>query len=86
MIEVVCQVWLLECEVVGGVVQELEDIDIDEEIFWELVSFESGSFYVWVVGELVVVMVIWCYLVQECGIDKCYLILMGYWCLGKVFD
>ncbi|HCF5458923.1 TPA: siderophore-interacting protein [Pseudomonas aeruginosa] len=78
--------WLPEREVAGGAAQELEDIDIDEEILWELASPESGSFYAWVAGESAAVMAIRRYLVQERGIDKRHLTLMGYWRLGKVFD
>ncbi|MBH9352053.1 siderophore-interacting protein [Pseudomonas aeruginosa] len=73
-------------EVAGGAAQELEDIDIDEEILWELASPESGSFYAWVAGESAAVMAIRRYLVQERGIDKRHLTLMGYWRRGKVFD
>ncbi len=78
--------FLPEREVAGGAAQELEDIDIDEEILWELASPESGSFYAWVAGESAAVMAIRRYLVQERGIDKRHLTLMGYWRLGKVFD
>lgn len=80
------QARLPEREVAGGAAQELEDIDIDEEILWELASPESGSFYAWVAGESAAVMAIRRYLVQERGIDKRHLTLMGYWRLGKVFD
>ncbi|HBO1028583.1 TPA: siderophore-interacting protein [Pseudomonas aeruginosa] len=86
MIEAARQARLPEREVAGGAVQELEDIDIDEEILWELASPESGSFYAWVAGESAAVMAIRRYLVQERGIDKRHLTLMGYWRLGKVFD
>ncbi|HEJ9797354.1 TPA: siderophore-interacting protein [Pseudomonas aeruginosa] len=86
MIEAACQARLPEREVAGGAAQELEDIDIDEEILWELASPESGSFYAWVAGESAAVMAIRRYLVQERGIDKRHLTLMGYWRLGKVFD
>ncbi|MCO1696541.1 siderophore-interacting protein [Pseudomonas aeruginosa] len=86
MIEAARQVRLPEREVAGGAAQELEDIDIDEEILWELASPESGSFYAWVAGESAAVMAIRRYLVQERGIDKRHLTLMGYWRLGKVFD
>lgn len=86
MIEAARQARLPEREVAGGAAQELEDIDIDEEILWELASPESGSFYAWVAGESAAVMAIRRYLVQERGIDKRHLTLMGYWRLGKVFD
>ncbi|MEF2117174.1 siderophore-interacting protein [Pseudomonas aeruginosa] len=86
MIEAARQARLPEREVAGGAAQELEDIDIDEEILWELTSPESGSFYAWVAGESAAVMAIRRYLVQERGIDKRHLTLMGYWRLGKVFD
>ena len=86
MIEAARQAQLPEREVAGGAAQELEDIDIDEEILWELASPESGSFYAWVAGESAAVMAIRRYLVQERGIDKRHLTLMGYWRLGKVFD
>ncbi|MDA3280150.1 siderophore-interacting protein [Pseudomonas aeruginosa] len=86
MIEAARQARLPEREVAGGAAQELEDIDIDEEILWELASPESGSFYAWVAGESAAVMAIRRYPVQERGIDKRHLTLMGYWRLGKVFD
>ncbi|MFG3927884.1 siderophore-interacting protein [Pseudomonas aeruginosa] len=86
MIEAARQARLPEREVAGGAAQELEDIDIDEEILWELASPESGSFYAWVAGESAALMAIRRYLVQERGIDKRHLTLMGYWRLGKVFD
>ncbi|MFU4437450.1 siderophore-interacting protein [Pseudomonas aeruginosa] len=86
MIEAARQARLPEREVAGGAAQELEDIDIDEEILWELASPESGSFYAWVAGESAAVMAIRRYLVQERGIDTRHLTLMGYWRLGKVFD
>ncbi|HCK3345766.1 TPA: siderophore-interacting protein [Pseudomonas aeruginosa] len=86
MIEAARQARLPEREVAGGAAQELEDIDIDEEILWELASPESGSFYAWVAGESAAVMAIRRYLVQGRGIDKRHLTLMGYWRLGKVFD
>lgn len=86
MIEAARQARLPEREVAGGAAQELEDIDIDEKILWELASPESGSFYAWVAGESAAVMAIRRYLVQERGIDKRHLTLMGYWRLGKVFD
>ncbi|MBG5155199.1 siderophore-interacting protein [Pseudomonas aeruginosa] len=86
MIEAARQARLPEREVAGGAAQELEDIDVDEEILWELASPESGSFYAWVAGESAAVMAIRRYLVQERGIDKRHLTLMGYWRLGKVFD
>ncbi|WP_079760578.1 siderophore-interacting protein [Pseudomonas aeruginosa] len=86
MIEAARQARLPEREVAGGAAQELEDIDIDEEILWELASPESGSFHAWVAGESAAVMAIRRYLVQERGIDKRHLTLMGYWRLGKVFD
>ncbi|HEK2792970.1 TPA: siderophore-interacting protein [Pseudomonas aeruginosa] len=86
MIEAARQARLPEREVAGGAAQVLEDIDIDEEILWELASPESGSFYAWVAGESAAVMAIRRYLVQERGIDKRHLTLMGYWRLGKVFD
>ena len=86
MIEAARQARLPEREVAGGAAQELEDIDIDEEILWELASPESGSFYAWVAGESAAVMAIRRYLVQERGIDKRHLTLMGYWRAGRTFD
>ncbi|MEI9083898.1 siderophore-interacting protein [Pseudomonas aeruginosa] len=77
MIEAARQARLPEREVAGGAAQELEDIDIDEEILWELASPESGSFYAWVAGESAAVMAIRRYLVQERGIDKRHLTLIS---------
>ncbi|MBH9400122.1 siderophore-interacting protein [Pseudomonas aeruginosa] len=86
MIEAARLARLPESEMVGSAIQELEDVDVDEEILWELANPESGTFYAWVAGESAAVMAIRRYLVKERGIDKRHLTLMGYWRLGKVFD
>ncbi|QXH45320.1 siderophore-interacting protein [Pseudomonas xanthosomatis] len=65
---------------------ELEDIDIDQRILWELASDAKGDFYAWIAGESGTVMDIRRYLVKERGLARESLTLMGYWRAGRTFD
>ena len=65
---------------------ELEDVDIDQRILWELASGESGDFYAWVAGESATVMDIRRFLIKERGLPRENLTLMGYWRDGRTFD
>lgn len=69
----------------------LADIDIDENILWEVSNSETNQaprvpFYAWVAGESAAVLKIRKLLIKDFGIDKSMLNLMGYWRKGKVFD
>lgn len=65
---------------------ELEDVDIDQRILWELASGESGDFYAWIAGESATVMDIRRFLIKERGLPRENLTLMGYWRDGRTFD
>lgn len=65
---------------------ELEDIDIDASVPWELAKPVEGQFYAWIAGESEAVMGIRRYLIKDRGVDRSLLNLMGYWRFGKVYE
>ncbi|WP_248920813.1 siderophore-interacting protein [Pseudomonas entomophila] len=65
---------------------ELEEVDIDQRILWELASGEGGDFYAWIAGESATVMDIRRFLIKERGLPRESLTLMGYWRDGRTFD
>ena len=67
------------CEVL-----ELEEVNVDEEILWETSESANDGFYGWIAGETVAVMSLRKYLIQERGIPRESLNLMGYWRYNKV--
>lgn len=64
----------------------LEDIDIERQILWERGASDSGGFHAWIAGESAAVMHIRRHLIQERGLDRKTLTLMGYWRAGRSFD
>ncbi|WP_009884476.1 siderophore-interacting protein [Brevibacterium aurantiacum] len=76
---------------------ELEDVNIDEEILWDVpaaltqaaqdsssdTAKESRRFYAWIAGEAGPVKRLRRYLVQEVGVDRHQIAFMGYWRQGK---
>ncbi|MFF3438642.1 siderophore-interacting protein [Streptosporangium sp. NPDC002721] len=68
-------------------VTPLEDVDIDEEILWEVPQAPEVSggdgLYAWLAGEAGVVKLLRRHLVQEAGIDRSSVAFMGYWRLGR---
>ncbi|MGP9695256.1 siderophore-interacting protein [Brachybacterium sp. AOP25-B2-12] len=76
---------------------ELEDVDVDQQILWDipaaLTEAAQGSstatdaaerpFYAWVAGEAGAVKRIRRYLVKDLGVDRRQVAFMGYWRLGK---
>ncbi|WP_194791013.1 siderophore-interacting protein [Pseudomonas sp. UFMG81] len=65
---------------------ELEEVDIDNQVLWELASDDSGTFHAWIAGESAAVMDIRRYLVKARGLPRESLSLMGYWRAGRVLD
>lgn len=65
---------------------ELESIDIDVNVPWELAKATEGAFYAWIAGESEAIMSIRRLLIKERGIDRSLLNLMGYWRFGKVYE
>ncbi|GAA4195944.1 siderophore-interacting protein [Streptosporangium oxazolinicum] len=73
-----------------GAASPLEDVDVDEEILWEVPespeSSESsggGGLYAWLAGEAGMVKLLRRHLVQEVGVDRSSVAFMGYWRLGR---
>jgi NADPH-dependent ferric siderophore reductase len=66
-----------------GQAVELAEVDIDEEILWEIAETANESFYGWIAGESAAVMSLRRYLIKECGIARESLNLMGYWRYNK---
>lgn len=62
---------------------ELADVDIDQEILWEIAETATDGFYSWIAGESAAVMNLRRYLIKERGIPREALNLMGYWRYNK---
>ncbi|MEU4427975.1 siderophore-interacting protein [Actinoplanes sp. NPDC024001] len=65
---------------------DLEEVDVDEEILWEVPDSSAGSingFYAWLAGEAGVIKTLRRHLVSDCGVDRRAVAFMGYWRLGK---
>ena len=81
----------------SGTGRELDDVNIDEEILWDvpaaLTQAAQGSstgtdkdarpFYAWIAGEAGPVKRLRRYLVQEVGVDRKQIAFMGYWRQGR---
>ena len=66
-----------------GAEADLEDVDVDAELLWEVPERDTSSFYAWVAGEAAVVRGIRRHLVHDCGIDRRAVAFMGYWRQGR---
>ena len=64
----------------------LADVDVDTVILWDQATPQDSGFYGWVAGEAAAVLAIRRLLIQERGIDRKALNLMGYWREGRVLD
>ncbi|TKJ35158.1 siderophore-interacting protein [Blastococcus sp. CCUG 61487] len=67
---------------------ELEDVDIDSAILWEVPTeaaapARSSGVYAWLAGEAAVVKGLRRHLVQELGVDRRSVAFMGYWREGR---
>jgi NADPH-dependent ferric siderophore reductase len=65
---------------------DLEDVDVDEELLWEVPDATATSidgFYAWLAGEAAVIKTLRRHLVSACGVDRRAVAFMGYWRLGK---
>lgn len=70
--------------------QALEDVNVDEELLWEVPVGESGGpmldsapLYAWLAGEAAVIKTLRRHLVSTCGVDRKSVAFMGYWRSGK---
>ena len=64
----------------------LKEVDIDKEILWELAESADSAFYAWVAGESAAVMAIRKHWINERGLDRGSLTLMGYWRHGRSLE
>lgn len=64
----------------------LQEVDIERQILWERASRNTQSFYAWVAGESGAVMKIRRFLINEHGLDRRALTLMGYWRAGRSLE
>ncbi|WP_109471308.1 siderophore-interacting protein [Ornithinimicrobium cavernae] len=66
--------------------QEPEDVNVDEDILWELAAPEAASpdeLYAWFAGEAGVIKTLRRHLVRDLGIDRRSVSFMGYWREGR---
>ncbi|WP_315584634.1 siderophore-interacting protein [Actinomyces viscosus] len=73
-----------------GVPQEVEEIDVDRELLWDVPRHARGgealrrtSLYAWLAGEAAAVRTMRRHLVSERGIDRRSVAFMGYWRQGR---
>ena len=65
---------------------ELQEPDLTRQLLWERASAKQSEFYAWVAGESAAVMTIRRFFINECGLDRKALTLMGYWKLGRSLE
>ncbi|XVV09201.1 siderophore-interacting protein [Actinoplanes sp. CA-131856] len=75
-------------DVAGTPVTDLEDVDVDHDILWEVPEplTDTSRFYAWLAGEAAAIKAIRRHLVSECGVDRRAVAFMGYWRQGKAED
>ena len=64
----------------------LDVLDLDTQRPWELASAKQSEFYAWVAGESSAVMAIRKFFINDLGLDRKGLTLMGYWKLGRSLE
>ncbi|WP_433291205.1 siderophore-interacting protein [Actinoplanes sp. CA-030573] len=74
--------------VAAGPAADLEDVDVDNDILWEVPEpvTDVSRFYAWLAGEAAVIKTLRRHLVAECGVDRRSVAFMGYWRLGRAED
>jgi NADPH-dependent ferric siderophore reductase len=77
-----------DLDLAGTAVTDLEDVDVDQEILWEVPedgtgSGTLGSTYAWLAGEAAVIKGLRRHLVGELGMPRAAVAFMGYWRLGR---
>jgi len=69
---------------VAGAPRALTDVDVDQEILWEVPpSSAPAPLYAWLAGEAGVIRRLRRHLVAERGLDRGAVAFMGYWRLGR---
>lgn len=64
----------------------IEELDLNTQRPWDRASAKRGDFYAWVAGESAAVMAIRRFLINEQGLERQQLTLMGYWKLGRSLE
>ena len=73
----------------GGGAQEIEDVDIDQVMLWEVPHDLAGNplghapFFAWLAGEASPIKELRRFLVSEKGVDRHSVAFMGYWRAGR---
>ncbi|MDI1459826.1 siderophore-interacting protein [Catellatospora sp. KI3] len=62
---------------------EIEDVDVDAGILWEVPEQAGSSVYAWLAGEAAVIRTLRRHLVSELGFDRGSVAFMGYWRHGR---
>ncbi|WP_062439843.1 siderophore-interacting protein [Herbidospora daliensis] len=62
---------------------QVEDVDVDEDILWEIPETPPAACSVWLAGEAAVVKTLRRHLVGERGLDRKAVAFMGYWRKGR---
>jgi NADPH-dependent ferric siderophore reductase len=62
---------------------EVEDVDVDRELLWDVPESAQDGVYAWLAGEAGVIRTLRRYLVTERGMDRRSVAFMGYWRLGR---
>jgi NADPH-dependent ferric siderophore reductase len=72
----------------GSVPEDLDDVDVDAGILWEVPALSPATSgpYAWLAGEAGTVKGLRRHLVQEAGLDRGSVAFMGYWRHGKTSD
>ncbi|MEJ3746787.1 siderophore-interacting protein [Actinomycetes bacterium KLBMP 9797] len=71
----------------GGTLAEVEDVDVDHELLWEVPEGDAaGELYAWLAGEAGVIKTLRRHLVSERGVDRRSVAFMGYWRRGRTED
>ncbi len=66
--------------------QEVDDVDIETGILWEVPEETNSGVYAWLAGEAAVVKGLRRHLVSEVGVPRGSVAFMGYWREGRVSD
>lgn len=69
----------------GPLVPNLEDVDVDRDILWEVPRQPAApdDVYAWLAGEAAVIRMLRRHLVCVCRLDRRSVAFMGYWRLGR---
>jgi NADPH-dependent ferric siderophore reductase len=63
--------------------QDIEDVDVENDLLWEVPDGTQNGLYAWLAGEAGVIKTLRRHLVAERGLDRRSVAFMGYWRLGR---